>query len=122
MRPREFMELVQRRQEECLQVLEAKAKEYATGEDRLANFRRAAGLLGVSLEEALMGMLVKHWVSLAEMVASRKSFAMGKWAEKITDAINYLYLLEACLVDQLASVLHQQVERAGEDKNAVEIR
>jgi hypothetical protein len=97
MKPQAFIEMVRRRQESCLALLEEKALEYAPGEDRLSNFKRAGAVLGVKPIQALVGMLVKHWVSIAEMVQSGREYSPEKWAEKIEDAINYMYLLEALL-------------------------
>jgi hypothetical protein len=77
--------------------MEQKSLEYATDEDKLANFKRAGAVLGVKPIQALMGMLVKHWVSIAVMAQSDQPWPSEKWAEKIEDAINYMYLLEALI-------------------------
>lgn len=79
-------------------VLVVKATEYAT-EDRLANFRKAADLLGIGMPQALAGMMVKHTVSIYDMVGTGKPYSMEMWDEKITDHINYLILLRAALID-----------------------
>ena len=97
MKPEDFLNLVRRRQESCLKLMEQKSLEYATDEDKLANFKRAGAVLGVKPVQALMGMLVKHWVSIAVMVQSDKPYLPEQWAEKIEDAINYMYLLEALI-------------------------
>lgn len=79
-------------------TLASKAAEYATETDRLASFKEAAKLTGESPMEALMGMLVKHWVSIQALVgiyATGRQLASGAVDEKIGDAINYLVLLEA---------------------------
>ena len=45
---------------------------------------------------ALAGMLAKHIVSLYDMCfADGMSFDAGTWDEKITDSLNYLFLLKA---------------------------
>lgn len=77
-------------------VLVVKAAEYAT-EDRLANFKKAANLQGISVPEALAGMMAKHTVSIFDMVSSAAEFDLEKWDEKITDHLNYLILLRAVL-------------------------
>lgn len=79
-------------------VLVVKAAEYAT-EDRLANFKKAAHLRGVTQAQAITGMMVKHTVSIYDMVESDKTFTLDQWDEKITDHLNYLILLRAALVD-----------------------
>jgi hypothetical protein len=99
MNPEDFLNLVRRRQESCLKLMEQKSLEYATAEDKLANFKRAGVLLGVKPVQALIGMLVKHWVSIAMMAQSEQPYSPEKWAEKIEDAINYMYLLEALLTE-----------------------
>lgn len=83
-------------------VLGNKKKEYAPGQDRLSNFRKAAALQGIAPEQALFGMLAKHLVSVAEMVAAIEGEACSEavWEEKLTDSINYLFLLEAIVRDR----------------------
>lgn len=84
-------------------ILGQKAKEYAPdGEDRLSNFKKAAALQGIRPDQALFGMLTKHLVSLAEMVGVPDGiwFPRVMWHEKLTDAINYLFLLEAVISEQ----------------------
>lgn len=75
-------------------ILGTKADEYAT-EDRLHNFKVAAQLQGVSMQEALAGMMAKHTVSIYDMIYDGHDHSLEKWDEKITDHINYLFLLAA---------------------------
>ena len=75
-------------------VLLSKAKEYAT-EDRLHNFRVAAALEGKTPAQALAGMMAKHTVSVYDMAESGLAYPIELWQEKITDHINYLFLLNA---------------------------
>jgi hypothetical protein len=79
-------------------VLVAKRDEYAN-EDVLANFKKSANLRGVTPPQAVSGMMVKHTVSIYDMVESGKTFTLDQWDEKITDHLNYLILLRATLVD-----------------------
>lgn len=79
-------------------VLGVKTDEYAT-EDQLYNLRTAALLKGESIPEAAIGMMVKHTVSIFQMVKSGKPFPMEQWDEKITDHIIWLILLKAALVE-----------------------
>lgn len=81
----------------CADTLQKKTKEY-TGDDtdRLGAFKAAAALQHCSPERALAGMLAKHIVSLYDMCfADGVSFGMDTWDEKITDSLNYLFLLKA---------------------------
>ena len=75
-------------------ILVSKAKEYAT-EDRLHNFKVAAALEGKTPEQALAGMMAKHTVSVYDMAESGQPYPIELWQEKITDHINYLFLLNA---------------------------
>ena len=75
-------------------VLVSKAKEYAN-EDRLHNFKVAAALEGKTQEQALAGMMAKHTVSVYDMAESGLAYPIELWQEKITDHINYLFLLNA---------------------------
>lgn len=71
--------------------------------DRLRSFRSAANLQRVSMKQALAGMMVKHTVSIYGMCASEEEFELEKWDEKITDHINYLFMLAAVVRDDLES-------------------
>ncbi len=81
----------------CAKILKQKTKEY-TGDDpdRLGAFKAAAVLQHCRPEQALAGMLAKHVVSLYDMCFSDGvRFDMDTWEEKITDSLNYLFLLKA---------------------------
>ncbi len=88
----------------CMELLIAKGVEYAHDtvalpeKDRLSHFKKAAALLGQSPEQALMGMLSKHLVSLSDMCFEENLYYPKEvWEEKITDSINYLLILKAML-------------------------
>ena len=81
-------------------VLGAKGEEYATDNDRLHNFKVAAGVQGITVKEALSGMMAKHTVSVYDMIADGKDHSLDKWDEKILDHINYLILLRAIVVEE----------------------
>ena len=81
-------------------VLGAKGEEYATDNDRLHNFKVAAGVQGITVKEALAGMMAKHTTSIYDMIADGKTHSAEKWDEKILDHINYLILLRAILVEE----------------------
>ena len=81
----------------CASILQRKTKEY-TGDDadRLGAFKAAAMLQHCSPSRALAGMLAKHIVSLYDMCyADSAGFDINIWDEKITDSLNYLFLLKA---------------------------
>ena len=81
-------------------VLVSKAKEYAT-EDRLHTFKVAAALEGKTPEQALAGMMAKHTVSVYDMAESGLAYPIELWQEKITDHINYLFLLNAIVREDM---------------------
>lgn len=82
-------------------ILIVKAAEYATDEDRLSNFRKAAGLSQINQREALFGMLRKHLVSISDLCAKEDTAPLHTWNEKITDSINYLILLRAMVAEEI---------------------
>ena len=86
--------------ERCRELLIVKAEEYAP-EDRLANFKKAASAQGVTLKQALGGMMAKHTISIYDMIWSGEEYDFEKWEEKITDHINYLLLLNAILEEEV---------------------
>lgn len=95
-----FVALLEERIGKMRATLAAKSAEYSSGSDKLHNFKEAARLKNESPEEALVGMLVKHWVSIMDIVNGikwNKPVLIGQIDEKIGDAINYLVLLEALL-------------------------
>lgn len=86
----------------CADILQKKTKEY-TGDDadRLGAFKAAAALQHTTPERALAGMLAKHIVSLYDMCfADHVSYDMDIWNEKITDSLNYLFLLKAIIKEE----------------------
>lgn len=99
-----FNSIVNNRIRRIKTVLATKAKEYAR-EDRLHNFKRAGVIAGLTPEAALMGMFLKHIVSILDMVDTIEAQpqSLGTWDEKIGDAINYLILLEALTFERLVS-------------------
>lgn len=91
---------VSRQLEYCKSLLVQKGKEYAPTTDRLASFKAAGTLQGISSKEALCGMLAKHIVSVYEMCRTQEQYPAEKWTEKITDSINYLLILKAMVDDE----------------------
>ena len=92
-------EVIRKQIERCEATLCKKADEYAT-EDRLHNFKVAAGLQDCLPTTALAGMMAKHTVSVYDMIRvleEGKSYPLELWDEKIGDSINYLLLLAAAV-------------------------
>ena len=84
----------------CMGVLMTKQKEYATDDDRLHNFHAGSGLTGRTSEQVCGGFLLKHIISIFDMIESGENYSLDIWNEKITDAINYLLLLRAIVEDE----------------------
>ena len=99
MRAADFEKMTEARLERTRKTLAAKATEYADGNDRLHNFKMAAAMSRKTVRQALFGMLAKHLVSVVDMVESKEAFEVGYIDEKVGDAINYLILLEAVLIE-----------------------
>lgn len=97
----DFNELVQERCNAIKKTLANKAFEYATSKARFHNFEVAARKRNTTPEEALMGMKVKHDVSVDDLVEWAKNSPEKLndhiIDEKIGDSINYLVLLEGLL-------------------------
>lgn len=97
----EFEKKAVGRMQEIADLLGSKGIEYAR-EDAFSNFTKAAALLGCSKEQALLGMLTKHFVSVVDVVKdmgtpiSLPSLQTHKLLkEKTGDIIAYCLLLEA---------------------------
>lgn len=81
----------------CGRTLLKKHKEYAT-EDDFHNFNVAAALQHITPQQALIGMMDKHVVSVHDLVnehAEGREVSAEVWREKIGDNINYLLILWA---------------------------
>lgn len=98
-----FAKIFERRVELCRRTLIAKANHYANEQDRFHNFRRAAGIEGNEPEQALIGMWIKHIVSVVDMVEKLPVICdpQHQWDEKIGDAINYLILLDGLIQERM---------------------
>ena len=106
----EFERIFEEQVERSRIVLVNKASEYAT-EDWLHNFRVAAALEGKTPEQALAGMMAKHTVSVYDMAESGLAYPIDLWQEKITDHINYLFLLNAIVMEwRMTEALEERSE------------
>ncbi len=97
----DFEGVLQNRISQMQSTLSGKAKEYASNDDRLYNFRRTAEINGVTMEKALWGMASKHLVSVIDLVESPEAATRELIDEKCGDLINYLVLLEAVLIERI---------------------
>lgn len=85
-------------------LLVVKGGEYAGSEDRLANFKRGAGLTGATPMQVLFIYLSKHYDAVATYIRDDATNTERRRSESIRgrvhDAINYLLLLEALIVER----------------------
>ena len=106
----EFTLLLEKQMARCESILLTERDEYATA-DVLSNFKSAAGLTRSTPRAALAGMMLKHTVSIYDMC--REPRPIEVWDEKITDHINYLILLRACVEENInnktTEVSHERV-------------
>lgn len=76
------------------ELLSRKGEEYGkTGV--FHNFKRAAGLTGGTVPQAIGGMMLKHIVSIYDMIEDYPQANVDMWKEKIGDAMTYLAILYA---------------------------
>lgn len=113
MKEEDLKKIMEKQFERCMVVMLGKSVEYTEGsDDKLEHFRAAAALMGVTPEAALMGMMSKHLVSVADMCMDQRgsgAYSMDRWDEKITDSINYLLLLRA-IVEETRTMSWEEVE------------
>lgn len=107
MTQKDFNDAVIKQMDQCTSILVVKGIEYAPDAitnmkiDRLAHFKKAAGLMSVTTREVLFGMLSKHLISISDMCMDKKEYPVERWEEKITDSINYLLILRALIEEEI---------------------
>ncbi len=121
MKQADFEKLVDESVAQMRDLLIVKGDEYAGSEDRLANFKRGSNLTGATPMQVLFIYLSKHYDAIATYI---KDDAQGKDRRRsesirgrVHDAINYLLLLEALIVEKengvAAEVGQQNSDRSG---------
>jgi hypothetical protein len=83
-------------------TLVSKAKEYASEEDRLHNFKKIADFVGITNAQVAMVLMLKNLVSLNDAIMMEKSMSEEFLDEKIGDPYNYLVLIRALIEDDNA--------------------
>lgn len=98
-----FNQLVEDTLEEVKAILVRKGVEYVPGgeeQDRFHNFEISAAFNQQRTTEALWGFLTKHLTSISDMVkVDSTDHDLGKWEEKLHDAIIYLILLKGIVTE-----------------------
>lgn len=112
MNSKQFDAIVESRLTRTKHVLLVKAKEYANDSDRLHNFNKAGKMSNQTPEKALRGMLLKHIVSMDDIIENIDKGILPSEAlldEKIGDIINYYILIEACITDRFERKQEEEV-------------
>ena len=95
-----FNAIVEDQMNKCATLLLSKGEEYDSDSgDRFHSFKVAAKLQNETPIQALAGMMAKHTVSIYDLMRSG-SPDLTIWDEKITDHINYLFLLKGLIMDE----------------------
>lgn len=107
----DFNKFLDERISKIKSVLGNKEKEYAVDGNRFHNFYVASRINNTTPQKALHGMMLKHEVSVMDMIESDDicNFSDEHISEKIGDFINYLILLEG--------MIYQMKEERKNDKN-----
>lgn len=100
-----FESIVDERIVKIRETLANKAKEYSSAGSRFHNFKVGGRILGVTPEKALQGTMLKHIVSVFDLIdwteTDEDKITTELIDEKIGDTINYLILLEGMLKDRI---------------------
>jgi len=81
-------------------VLSDKNEEYAPGDDKLANFKKAGKALDVAPEKALWGFAMKHIISIQDIINEESGYTPERLREKCGDLRRYTILLEALMQEK----------------------
>ena len=103
MKEQEFLDIMNRMEENEHTIMGTKGVEYTQGDlktDRLANFYRIAKELDQDPKVVCYIYLKKHLDSIACFVKNGKEFTDEKIEGRINDARNYLILLNAIIQEQ----------------------
>lgn len=110
MKKERFKKLLTQQLETLQQLTAGKGEEYARSDDQLANFKRQAAEFGMEPEKVLAIYLNKHLDSIKTYIkhkAPGSVYALSEPIEgRIDDAILYLCLLKAMVVEQKENELN----------------
>ena len=99
-----FKDVLDNTIKETKEVLGVKAMEYVRNNNAMHNFDVGARMTGQTREQVLYGFALKHHISLSDM---KNDLTKGKLPskalvnEKFGDAINYLILEKASILDKI---------------------
>lgn len=104
-----FNEINEDLRKHSVDLLLKKGEEYANNNNRLANFKNAASIWGLINPRiifdkpatiACFGMMLKHIVSIIDIINSEESVSIDFAKEKFGDTINYFHLLFSNLIEE----------------------
>lgn len=95
-----FFAMVERRIEQIRSVLISKSKEYSTDKDKLHNFKSNPIGCKETPTEVCWGYLRKHLQSIYDIAMGNVEATQAQIEEKIGDSINYMFLMEALLIER----------------------
>jgi hypothetical protein len=100
MNRKEFNALVDKRKELIESVLQKKGAEYANEVNVFHNFEEGAKMsFHNSREMVAWEYMIKHLQSIKDMISNNKPYSEHIIREKFGDAINYLILMEAMMLE-----------------------
>ena len=96
----EFNKLVDERIKLIQSVLQKKGAEYANDKDVFHNFEEGTKMSFHNTREMVAWeYMMKHMISIKDMISSKSAFSEHTIREKFGDAINYLILMEAMMLE-----------------------
>lgn len=113
-----FFKFVDWRVKQIINTLIEKGEEYSKEDNKLHNFDVGAQMTGKLREEVLLGFVLKHQISLLDIIEDLKEGKIPKnylVAEKLGDIINYYILLEASLQDRIQKEMNDRRERENKE-------
>lgn len=99
-----FNEVVDQTLEQVTEVLIERSKEYSRNDNPFHNFDVGARKTGLIREKVLDGMALKHEISIDDIVNDIEKGELPSYDlinEKFGDAINYLILKKASIIDRI---------------------
>jgi hypothetical protein len=105
MKRKDFNIVVESTLQSIADLLIKKGGEYANDQEVFHNFISASKKLDVSKEKALQGMMIKHVVSIDDLIDNRVAATPAIVNEKINDNIAYLILLKGMLLEKEEQIL-----------------
>ena len=112
---KQFDEIVEDTISQTRNVLITKNAGYSPGADKLSNFKKSAALQRCTRRRALGGYMTKHIISVYDMIEDDEPHSMDIWDEKLGDAINYLILLRAVVIEEHGELSKAHTENQKDD-------